>query len=88
MPVVFKTGTYSVPAHQQDQVKRFLKENIDSDLDVKAAALHQDNDLVAEVIKGWHADKEGDHLTVRVMKKGKKAYTAHIYRNGQITGFT
>lgn len=86
MPVTFGDD---VAESAQDSITEFLtSDGIDDDVDVSAFAKSSTPGTYVLVTKGWHPDKQGEHLTVEAYRKNAKLYTAHVYRNGQITAFS
>lgn len=89
MTVTFATVNHDVPPGQKGIIQQFLEHNVDDDLDVKVAAKEQEGQKgEARVVEGWHQIGGDQHLTVQVWLNGRHIYTAHVYRNGQITAYT
>lgn len=79
----------NVPETARPDIVTLLTDTCDDDLDVKFAARSQTAGYRAVVTSGWHQN-DGEslpHVTVRVFLAGQLTYTAHVYRNGQITAF-
>lgn len=89
MTVTFTPVHHHVAPAQKGVIQLFLENDIDDDLDVKAAAREQTAAKgEARVVEGWHQTGPEEHLTVQVWLKGKHLYTAHVFRNGQITAYS
>lgn len=89
MAVTFMTGIHAVWGNQKGEIQLFLENDIDDDLDVKTAARAQNVvEGEARVTSGWHEAGPQEHLTVEVWIHRRHLYTAHVFRNGQITAYS